>query len=141
MTQPASHFNELFFSTGVMPNGSVKEYFTEVTGGLVDIVGEVAGPFQLPQTHAWYANNNFGIGRPTGTARANIMARDAAVAADPTSTSGHTTTTATASSTPSSSCTPGGGGEQTGNAGRHLVAQVDAAIGPQRRRQARFSRT
>jgi immune inhibitor A len=83
MGQTAAHFNELFFSTGVLPHGSVKEYYREVTGGLVDIVGEVLGPYQLPQTLAWYANNNYGIGRPSGTARANIMARDAAVAADP----------------------------------------------------------
>ena len=83
MAQPASHFNDLFFSTGVLPHGSVKEYYSEVTGGLVDISGEIAGPYQLPQTLAWYANNNFGIGRPSGTPRANIMAKDAAVAADP----------------------------------------------------------
>ncbi len=84
MAQPASHFNELFFSTGVLPHGSVKEYYRDVTGGLIDITGEVVGPYQLPQTIAWYANSNFGIGRPTGEPRANIMARDAALAADPT---------------------------------------------------------
>ena len=75
MVQTAAHFNDLFFSTGVLPHGSVKEYYAEVTGGLVDIVGEVEGPFRLPQTLAWYANNNFGIGKPTGTPRANIMAQ------------------------------------------------------------------
>lgn len=83
MAQKASHFNDLFFSTGVLPNGSVKEYFREVTGGLVDIVGEVVGPYPMPQTRAWYGNENFGIGRPSGTPRANILAQDAAVAADP----------------------------------------------------------
>ena len=116
MTQPASHFNELFFSTGVMPNGSVKEYFKEVTGGLVDIVGEVAGPFQLPQTNAWYANNNFGIGRPSGTARANIMARDAAVAADPTINFGQYDNDGNGFVDAFIVVHPGGGGEQTGNA-------------------------
>jgi len=83
MAQTAAHFNDLFFSTGVLPTGSVKEYYAEVTGGLVDIVGEVKGPYRLPQTLAWYANGNFGIGRPSGTPRANIMAQDAAVGADP----------------------------------------------------------
>jgi immune inhibitor A len=83
MTQTAAHFHDLFFSTGVLPHGSVNEYYTEVTGGLVNIVGEVVGPYQLPQTLAWYANGNFGIGQPSGTPRANIMARDAALAADP----------------------------------------------------------
>jgi immune inhibitor A len=84
MTQTTAHFDDLFFSTGVLPHGSVKEYYHEVTGGLVDIVGQTVGPLRLPQTLAWYANNNFGIGRPSGTARANIMARDAANAADAT---------------------------------------------------------
>ncbi|GAA1769845.1 hypothetical protein GCM10009712_17220 [Pseudarthrobacter sulfonivorans] len=83
LTQTAAHFSELFFSTGVLPHGSVREYFSEVTGGLVDLAGEVVGPYTLPQTLAWYANGNFGIGRPSGTARANIMANDAAAAADP----------------------------------------------------------
>lgn len=83
MGQTVAHFSDLFFSTGVLPHGSVKEYYREVTNGLVDIVGEVVGPYTLPQTLAWYANNNFGIGRPSGTPRANIMAQDAAAAADP----------------------------------------------------------
>ena len=78
----AAHFHDLFFSTGVMPHGSVAEYYRDVTGGLVDIAGEVVGPFTLPQTLAWYANGNFGIGRPSGEARANIMAQDAATAAN-----------------------------------------------------------
>jgi immune inhibitor A len=78
----AAHFNDLFFSTGVMPNGSVAEYYRDVTGGLVDVAGEVVGPFTMPQTLAWYANGNFGIGRPTGTVRAQVMAQDAATAAN-----------------------------------------------------------
>jgi immune inhibitor A len=82
--QPASHYTDLFFSTGVLQHGSVKEYYREVTNGLVDLTGQVVGPFKLPQTAAWYANGNFGIGKPTGTPRANIMAKDAAAAANPT---------------------------------------------------------
>jgi len=115
MTQPASHFHDLFFSTGVLPHGSVKEYYQEVTGGLVDIVGEVAGPFVLPQTNAWYANGNFGIGRPTGTARANIMARDAAVAADPSVNFGQYDNDGNGFIDAFIVVHPGGGGEQTGN--------------------------
>src|SRR5918911_1358983 len=34
MTQTTAHFEELFFSTGVLPHGSVKEYYREVTNGL-----------------------------------------------------------------------------------------------------------
>ncbi|HEV7657867.1 MAG TPA: M6 family metalloprotease domain-containing protein [Mycobacteriales bacterium] len=83
MAASTAHFDDVFFSTGVLPHGSVKEYYQEVTGGLVDIVGQTVGPLRMPQTLAWYANGNFGIGRPTGVARANIMAQDAAQAADP----------------------------------------------------------
>jgi immune inhibitor A len=75
-------FRDLFFSTGVVPTGSVTEYFTDVTGGLVEIAGEVAGPFTMPQTLEWYANGNFGIGNPSGEARAQVLAADAAKAAD-----------------------------------------------------------
>ena len=81
--QTAQHFRDLFFSSGVLPHGSVKEYYHEVTGGLVDIVGEVVGPYTLPHTLAWYANNNFGISRGGGAFRAHTMAQDAAVAANP----------------------------------------------------------
>ena len=83
MTATQQHFRDLFFSTGVIPTGSVKEYYQEVTGGLVDITGEVVGPYRMPHTNAWYANGNFGIGRPTGTTRARDLAQDAFAAADP----------------------------------------------------------
>ena len=45
-------------------------------------MGEVKGLYRLPQTLAWYANGNFGIGKPTGIPRAHIMAQDAATAAN-----------------------------------------------------------
>ena len=83
MTATQEHFEELFFSLGSMPHGSVREYFREATHGLVDIVGEVVGPVRLPQKLSWYANGNFGIGRPSGQARAQLMARDTAITADP----------------------------------------------------------
>jgi immune inhibitor A len=84
MAATTAHFNDLFFSTGVLPHGSVKEYYRDVTGNLVDLTGEVVGPFRMPQTLAWYANGNFGIGRPSGTTRARDMALHAFQAANPT---------------------------------------------------------
>ena len=41
------HFDDLFFSTGVLPHGSVKEYYSEVTNGLVTLTGSVR---MLPAT-------------------------------------------------------------------------------------------
>lgn len=81
MTESVDHFEELFFSTGTLANGSVKEYFAEVSNNLVDITGEVVGPYRLPQTLATYANGESGIGSATPNAR--TMAQDAATAADP----------------------------------------------------------
>ena len=86
MQATKAHFEELFFSTGVLPHGSVKEFYAEATHGLVDITGDVVGPYRMPHTLNWYANGNFGINRPPvagGTTRARDLAHDAAAAADP----------------------------------------------------------
>jgi immune inhibitor A len=73
------HFEKLFFATG-QADKSVRDYFQEVTNGLIDIQGEVVGPFRMPRTLAQYANGEAGVGdaRPN----AATMARDAAIAAD-----------------------------------------------------------
>ncbi|MEU7728425.1 M6 family metalloprotease domain-containing protein [Streptomyces sp. NPDC040724] len=76
--------DKLFFSLGAMPHGSVREYYRDVTNGLVDLVGEVHGPFRMPETMAFYAANNHGIARPTGPFRSPEMARSAVQAADST---------------------------------------------------------
>ncbi len=81
MAQNQQHFQDLFFSVGVLPNGSVKEYYREVTNNLVDITGTVVGPYQLPMTLQQYANGGSGTGSALPNAR--TMARDAAIAADP----------------------------------------------------------
>jgi immune inhibitor A len=77
----ADRFRELFFSTGVLPHGSVKEYFTDVSGGLITIDGEVVGPYQMPQTIAAYAGADNGLQSAFPNAR--TMANDAVTAANP----------------------------------------------------------
>lgn len=81
MTPTPQHFEELFFSTGVMSKGSVREYFQEVSHGIIDIQGEVVGPYTLPLTLAEYAHGASGIGDVLPNAR--TMARHAAEAANP----------------------------------------------------------
>jgi len=81
MTQTPAHFNDLFFSNGVIPTKSVREYFADVTRGQVDIQGQVVGPFRLPLTMAQYAHGASGTGAALPNAR--TMARDALVAANP----------------------------------------------------------
>ena len=80
MKKKQKHFDDLFFSTGKVKNGSVKEYFLDVTNGLVDIVGEVVGPYTMPLSMAEYANGASGTGRALPNAR--TLARHAAEAAN-----------------------------------------------------------
>ena len=81
MTKTKAHFTNLFFSTGVISTGSVKEYFKEVSGGTINLEGEVVGPFTLSNTMAHYANEDSGTGAAEPNAR--TMAREAALAANP----------------------------------------------------------
>lgn len=82
MTTPKKRFNDLFFSEGVIPTGSVKEYYKEVTNGLITITGQVAGPFRMPKKLSEYAHGESGTGNATPNAR--TLAQDAAKAANPT---------------------------------------------------------
>lgn len=77
----AARFQELFFSTGALPHGSVKEYFADVSGGKIDIQGEVIGPYRMPQSIATYAGADNGIQSATPNAR--TLANDALTAANP----------------------------------------------------------
>jgi len=81
MTEDADHFRELFFSQGTLPNGSVRDFYKEVTKGLIDIEGEVVGPYRLPHKVAEYSHGENGTG--TAEPNAQTMALDAATAADP----------------------------------------------------------
>ena len=76
MTKSPDHFRDLFFSTGKVPTGSVREYFSEVSSNLITITGEVVGPYRLPRTLASYAGGESGVDNPEPNAR--TMARDAA---------------------------------------------------------------
>ncbi len=76
MATPPGHFNDLFFSTGRIPTGSVREYFTEASHGLLTLTGQVVGPYRLPRTLAAYAGGKSGTDNPEPNAR--TMARDAA---------------------------------------------------------------
>lgn len=54
-------FQELFFSTGKIPTGSVTEYFSDVSNGKISLTGEVIGPFTMPQTSVQYAGAKNGL--------------------------------------------------------------------------------
>jgi immune inhibitor A len=81
MVETRQHFQDLFFTAGTPPHGSVKDYYREVTNGLLDVVGEVVGPYRLPHPMSYYANNQSGTGNTEPNAR--TMAQDAVRLADP----------------------------------------------------------
>jgi immune inhibitor A len=82
MTQSQNHFKDLFFSQGVLATKSVREYFTEVTNGIIDIQGDVVGPFRMPKKLSEYAHGDSGTG--LAQPNAQTMARDAVLASNPT---------------------------------------------------------
>ena len=75
-----ARFEELFFSSGQLTHGSVKEYFTDVSGGLISIDGEVVGPYRMPQTLATYVGADNGLQATQPNAR--TLANDAITAAN-----------------------------------------------------------
>ncbi|MEN8652708.1 M6 family metalloprotease domain-containing protein [Streptomyces sp. 21So2-11] len=74
-----TRFRDLFFSTGTVQHGSVKEYFSEVSNGLVNLAGEVVGPYRMPQPLAAYAGTENGTQAAEPNAR--TLADDALTAA------------------------------------------------------------
>jgi immune inhibitor A len=80
MSETQQHYQDLFFALG-KPKKSVREYYRDVTHGLIDLQGAVVGPFRLPQTLKSYAHGASGMG--TASPNAQTMASDAVSAADP----------------------------------------------------------
>lgn len=76
----AERFEELFFSQGTLATGSVRDYFREVTNDLIDIQGQVVGPYELPEPLEAYAGGDSGT--QAGLPNARTMARHAAETAD-----------------------------------------------------------
>ncbi|ORY55878.1 M6 family metalloprotease domain-containing protein, partial [Pseudomassariella vexata] len=72
-------FENLFFSTGKIPTGSVNEYYKEASGGKISLAGEVIGPYTLSHDMAYYANGQSGMAWPEPNAM--TMADEAVTAA------------------------------------------------------------
>ena len=73
------YFRDLFFSQNKVLTGSVTEYFTDVSGRKISITGDVVGPYLLPQTAEYYANNGHGKDGPAsveGQPSTRTMAND-----------------------------------------------------------------
>ncbi|MBD3299137.1 MAG: M6 family metalloprotease domain-containing protein, partial [candidate division Zixibacteria bacterium] len=55
-------FDSLLFSEGINPTGSLKEFYEEASDGLLEVEGVVVGWFRMPNTYAYYMNNQSGLG-------------------------------------------------------------------------------
>ena len=81
LTHTKKQFEDLFFSTGVVPTGSVREYYSEATRKQITISGSVIGPYTMPMKISEYAGSGSGMQLQAPNAR--TLAKDAALAADP----------------------------------------------------------
>jgi len=79
---PASAYDNLLFSTGVIPTGSMKEFYDEVSYNQFSVTGQVTAWVTAPQTYAYYVGGNYGWN--AYPANAQGMAYDACALIDPT---------------------------------------------------------
>lgn len=74
---PKRRYEDLLFSRSALPNGSMRDYFHEVSGGKVDVTGRVYGWLRLPKPYAWYSNGESGTNAMSYPRNAQRMAEDA----------------------------------------------------------------
>ncbi|MDQ3686901.1 MAG: M6 family metalloprotease domain-containing protein [Acidobacteriota bacterium] len=63
---PKDHYQDLLFSGGRYPTGSMTDYYHEVSRGKVEITGEVHGWFRMPEKYDYYVNDHSGLDGPFG---------------------------------------------------------------------------
>ena len=78
---PVSHYEELLFSVGTYPTGSMRDYYLENSYGNFEITGEVSGWHRMPRDYAYYVDGQRGFGSYPRNARK--LTEDAVAAADP----------------------------------------------------------
>lgn len=60
--RPATEFEEMLFSKATFQTGSLRDFYTEVSLGQVDVTGTVHGWLRMPQKYSYYVNNKSGTG-------------------------------------------------------------------------------
>ncbi|MEK7316815.1 MAG: M6 family metalloprotease domain-containing protein, partial [Candidatus Eisenbacteria bacterium] len=73
-------YEELLFSVGTRPSGSMRDYYREVSRGAFDISGVVTRWYTAPRTYAEYTSGAGGFAGPPGNAQQ--MAADATFLAE-----------------------------------------------------------
>jgi M6 family metalloprotease-like protein len=81
VTNPPSHYDAMLFSVAAYPTGSMRDWYLENSYGVFDVTGVVTVWLRMPQTYAYYVDNQAGFG--TYPQNARKLAEDAVLAADP----------------------------------------------------------
>jgi immune inhibitor A len=61
-SRPASDFQDMLFSQGTHPTGSLRDFYKENSYGQLDVDGQVIGWLRLPQLYSFYVNGDNGGG-------------------------------------------------------------------------------
>ncbi len=75
-------FDSLLFSTGRNPTGSMKEYYSEVSYGQMNVIGTVVGWYRMPNPYSYYINHEMGLGASPNNAQRLVEHAIAAASAD-----------------------------------------------------------
>ncbi|MFH1688321.1 MAG: M6 family metalloprotease domain-containing protein [bacterium] len=59
---PSSAYDDLMFSQGVIPTGSLREYYEEISYGTFSPAGTVTVWVEAPQPYSYYTDGNYGFG-------------------------------------------------------------------------------
>lgn len=60
-TRSKERIQELLFSRGSHATGSMRDYYAEVSGGRLDVTGEVHGWLRAPKPKSYYTNGDYGF--------------------------------------------------------------------------------
>lgn len=78
---PKEHYEELLFSKGIYPTGSMRDFYREASLGKVEISGSVHGWLRMPQPYGYYTNGSSGTDHRAYPNNARRLAEDAVRAA------------------------------------------------------------
>ncbi|GAB4338887.1 MAG: hypothetical protein Kow0037_23360 [Calditrichia bacterium] len=81
VNHPPAAFDELLFSSGIHPTGSMNDYYVENSNGKMSITGVITPWLRMPQNYTYYVNGQAGFGNYPNNAQK--LVEDAIAAADP----------------------------------------------------------
>ena len=76
-TLPPSHYEDLLFSEGVYPTGSMRDFYKEASLKKVRITGSVHGWLRMPESYSYYTNGESGTRWASYPHNAPRLAEDA----------------------------------------------------------------